>query len=149
MLYCSQDGSGERNWRTTVLKEKETGALMILGERNWCSTDLRRRDLVFYCSQENETGALLFSRRRKLVHYCFQEKETGALLLMFSDEGKWCSTVLGIKVTGLYCTQDKGRGAIPSLLVNSAESRQLVLVKFGKHFGFCFQQKIIGFISFI
>ena len=69
---------------------------------------------MFYCSQENETGALLFSRRRKLVHYCFQEKETGALLLMFSDEGKWCSTVLGIKVTGLYCTQEKGSGAIPS-----------------------------------
>ena len=53
---------------------------MILGEGNWCSTDLRRRDMVFYCSQENETGALLFSKRRKLVLYCFQKKETGALL---------------------------------------------------------------------
>ena len=66
----------------------------------------------------------------------------------------------------LYCSREKGDRAVqctvqctvlwkmemvaaPSLLVNSDESRQSVLVKFGKHFGFCFQQKIIGLIGFI
>ena len=63
---------------------------MILGEGNWCSTGLRRRDLVFYNSQEKETGALLFSGegnrcssvfgRRDVVLNCSQEKETDALL---------------------------------------------------------------------
>ena len=47
---------------------------------------------------------------------------------------------------GQYCTLENGSAAVPSLLVYSGESRQLVLVKFGKHFGFFFQQKIIGFI---
>ena len=49
VLHCSQEKgsgallfSGERNRCTTVLKEKETGA-------------------VHYCSQEKEKGALLFS----------------------------------------------------------------------------------------
>ena len=78
-----------------------------------------------------------------------KEKETGALLLMFKEKGNWSSTVIERKVTGLYCTQEKGSGAVPSLLVNSAESRQFVLTKFGKHFGSCFLQKIIGFIGFI
>ena len=27
--------------------------------------------------------------------YCSELKETDALLLMFSEEGDWCSTVLG------------------------------------------------------
>ena len=45
---------------------------------------------------------------------------------------------------GLYCTKQNGSGDVPSLLGNSDESQQLV--KFGKHFGFFFQQKIIGFI---
>ena len=60
----------------------------------------------------------------------------------------------------LYCSQAKGncivllrtevvQGAVQSLLVDGDESRQLAIVNFGKHFGFCFQQKIIGFISFI
>ena len=46
----------------------------------------------------------------------------------------------------LYCTLENGSGVVPGLMVNSDESRQLALVKFGKRFGFCFQQKIIGFI---
>ena len=69
------------------------------------------------------------------MHYCYLEKETGALL--FSEEGR-CPM-------GLYCTLENGSGAVPSSLVNSDESRQLVLVNFGKHFGFSIQQKIIGF----
>ena len=46
---------------------------------------------MLYCSQEKETGALLFSgernwcttvfRKKKQVMYYSQEKETGALLL--------------------------------------------------------------------
>ena len=50
---------------------------------------------------------------------------------------------------GLYCTQEKRSGAVPSLLINSDESRQLVLVRFGKHFGFFFQEKLSVFIGFI
>ena len=57
--------------------------------------------------------------------YCFQGKDDWAVLL------------LRTKVV---------QGAVPSLLVDSDKSRQLAIVKFGKHFGFCFQQKIIGFI---
>ena len=47
-----------------------------------CCTVFRRKDMVLFCSQEKETGSLLFSRRRKLVHYCYQEKETGAVLFL-------------------------------------------------------------------
>ena len=50
---------------------------------------------------------------------------------------------------GLYCILKNGSGAVPSLLVDNDESRQLIIVKFGKHFGFCFQKKIIGFTGFI
>ena len=47
-----------------------------------CSTLFRRRELVHYCSQEKETGVLLFKlfKGRNLMLYCSQEKETGALL---------------------------------------------------------------------
>ena len=110
------------------------------GEGIRCSNDFRRRDLVLNCSQEKGSGAQLFTGEGNWCITVNKDKETGALLLMFSEEGR--------NVTGLYCTQEKGSGAVPSLLVNSAESRQLVLVKFVKHFGFCFQQKIIGFIGF-
>ena len=69
----------------------------------------------------------------------FQDKGTGALL--FSGEGLLgCIVLLRTEVV---------QGAVPSLLVDSDGSRQLAIVKFGKHFGFCFQQKIIGFIAFI
>ena len=42
VLYCSQR---EGNWCTSVFKEKETGALLLMfsGEGDWCSTVLRRR----------------------------------------------------------------------------------------------------------
>ena len=49
----------------------------------------------------------------------------------------------------MYCTLENGSAAVQSLLVNSDESRQLVLVKFGINCSFCFQQKIIGFIGFV
>ena len=72
--------SGERNWCTTVLKDKETGVLLFLVEGNRCFTVFKRRDLVLYCFQEKENGALLFSRICKMVHIpCFQEKGTGSL----------------------------------------------------------------------
>ena len=156
--YCSQEkGSGallfsrERTRCTAVLKEKETGAILLM-------------------FQEKETGAILFSRRRGLELYCFQGEGNWSYTAHVSGEGDWCSTVLKEKETGaillmfqekglvLYCYQVKGywavlllrtkvvQGAVPSLLVDSDESRQLAIVKFGKHFGFCFQQKIIGFI---
>ena len=51
---------------------------------------------------------------------------------MLSEEGDWCSTVLGRRAMRMYCTLENGSGAVPSLLVNSDESRQLVLVKFVK-----------------
>ena len=40
--------------------------------------------MVLYCkcSQEKETGVLLFLRRKKLVQYCYQEKETDAALFI-------------------------------------------------------------------
>ena len=42
---------------------------------------------------------------------------------------------------GLYCTSENRSGAIPSLVVKSDESRQLVLVKFGKNVSFAFSRK--------
>ena len=59
------------------------------------------------------------------------------------------TTVLWKRAMGLYCPLENGSFAVPSLLVNRDESQPLVIVKFGKHFGFCSQQKIIGFIGFI
>ena len=146
MLYCSRRKKMEHNCPQ--------------GESNWCTTVLRRRKQVLHCFKDKGTGALLLSegnwcstvfRRNNLVLYCSQEKETVALLPMFSGEGdcNWCFTVLRRRAIWLYCTLKNKSGAVPSLLVNSDESRQLVLVKFGKHFGFFFQQKIIGFIGFI
>ena len=93
MLYCFQDKgsgallfSGEGNWCTFVLKEKEPGALLLMfsGEGDWCSTVFRRRELMH--------SALLFSG---------YEKETGALLflgeitgtILFPREGNWCFIV--------------------------------------------------------
>ena len=55
--------------------------------------------MVFYRSQKNGTGALMFSgegkcssvfRRREKVLYCLQEKGPGAIL--FSGEGNMFST---------------------------------------------------------
>ena len=43
---------------------------------------------------------------------------------------------------GLYRTLENESGAVPSLLVNSDESWQLVLVKFGKNVGFAFSRKL-------
>ena len=48
---------------------------------------------MLYCSQEKETGELLFSiifRRREYVHYCYQEKETGALMFQEKDLVLYC-----------------------------------------------------------
>ena len=159
VLYCSQ---GEGNWCSTAYvfrkrglvfycsQEKETGALLFSGEEircsklstregNWCFTDLWRKKLLLYCSQEKETGALLFSRRRKLALYCSCFRRRGLVLYCSQVKGDW-AVLLRTEVV---------QGAVPSLLVDSDESRQLAIVKFGKHFGFCFQQKIIGFIGFI
>ena len=166
MLYCFM----RKELVLYCFQEERSVALLLSGEEKWRSSVYRRRDLLLYCSQEKKTGALLLSRRRKLVLYCSQEKETGlllfsgegiwctsilkeketdALLLMFSGEEDWCSTVLRRRAIRLYCTLKKGIGAVPSLLVNSDGSRQLVLVKFAKTFGFCFEQKMIAFIAFI
>ena len=53
---------------------------------------------------------------------------------MFSGEGDWCSTVLGTRALGLECTLENGSGAVPNLLVNSDESRQLFSSKIWKTF---------------
>ena len=42
----------------------------------------------------------------------------------------------------LHYTLVKGNDAVSSLLVNSDESRQLVLVKFGKVLAFAFSSKL-------
>ena len=57
MHYCSQE---EGNWYTTVLKEKETGALRIMfsGEGDWFSTVFWRRPMGLYCAQENGSGVV-------------------------------------------------------------------------------------------
>ena len=78
------------------IRKRITESLYMLYcfEENWY--------LVNYCSQEKETGGLLFWR--ELVHYCSQEKETVVLLfwrevrtdstlLFFGEENCW-STVL-------------------------------------------------------
>ena len=92
---------------------------------------------MLYCSQEKETGELLFSgegnmfatviRRRKHVHYCYQEKETGALMFQEKGSGALQTAVLKEKETGelllmfsgegdwcslLYCSREKGDGAV-------------------------------------
>ena len=69
------------------------------GTGEWCSNVFRRRALVH-----------TVIRRREQVHYCSQEKETGALL--FSGEGNWCSTVFTIRYLVLYCSQEKETGAL-------------------------------------
>ena len=104
---------------------------------------------MLYCFQEKRSGGLLFSGKGNWLTTVLKEKGSGALLLMFSGEGDWCYTVLERRAMGLYFTLKNGSCTVPSLQVNSDESQQLVLVKFGKHFGFCFQHIIIGFISFI
>ena len=58
-----------------------------------------------------------------------------------------CSRDKGVRA--VMCTLENGSGAVPSLLVNSDESRQLVIVKLGKHFGLCLRQIIIGSIGLI
>ena len=78
-MHCCYQGEG--NWCTTVLKEKETVAILLM----------------------------------------FQEKGTGALL--FSSEGRRAIVLLRKGVV---------QGAVPSLLVDSDESLQLAIVKFGK-----------------
>ena len=104
VIKCTQEN---KSGAPSCPQEKGTGALLTSRERNWCSTVFRRRDLVLYCSQENETGALMFSRKRKLVHYCYQEKETGNVL--FLGERIWCSTVLRRKKLVHYCSQEEGK----------------------------------------
>ena len=51
------------------------------------------------------------------------------MLYCFQGKGDWAVLLLRTKVV---------QGAVPSLLVDSDESRQLTIVKFGKHFGFRF-----------
>ena len=83
------------------------------------------------------------------MHYCSQGEGNWRYTAHVSGEGDWCSTVLREGRLGCITCLRTGvmQGAVPSLLVDSDdESRQLAIVKFGKHFGFCFQQKIIGFI---
>ena len=78
--------------------------------------------------------------------YSFHEKGNGAILLMFLEKGTGALLFSGEKRLAVLLRTEVVQGAVPSLLVDSAESRQLAIVKFRKHFGFCFQQKIIGFI---
>ena len=75
--------SGKGNRCYSVFRRREKVLLLSSGERNWCSTVLRRKKLVLYCSQEKNTGALLFSGA---------EKNTGVLL--FSGKKHWCTAVL-------------------------------------------------------
>ena len=72
---------------------------------------------------------------------------------MFSGERNRCSTVLKKIGTQLFpenktgvliFSEERKCSTVPRFLVNSDKSRQLVFIKFGKHFGFC--RNIIGFI---
>ena len=84
--------------------EKGTGALsttvLRIGEENMCSTVFRRREQVQYCSQEKETGALLFSGEEI---WCSK---------LSTREGNWCSTDLWGKKLVLYCFQEKETGVV-------------------------------------
>ena len=81
---------------------------------HYCSQEKETGALLFlgetnwstFVLKEKETGALLFSRRRKLEHYCSQGEGTGALL--FSGEGNWCSTVFRRDKLEHYCSQGEG-----------------------------------------
>ena len=52
------------------------------------------------------------------MYYCSQETGTGALL--FSGEGKWCNTAHVFRRRGLvlYCSREKGDGAVPKVVLN-------------------------------
>ena len=66
---------------------------------HYCSQEMK---LLLYCSQEKDSGALLFSgnetvallffRRSEQVHFCSQEMKL--LQLLFLGEGNRCTTVL-------------------------------------------------------
>ena len=96
---------------------------------------------MLYCFQEKKSGALT----------CLQEKETGALL--FLGEGIRYNTVPKRRGLVLYCSQVKGdwavllrtevvQGAVPSLLVDSDESRQLAITKLENILAFAFSRKV-------
>ena len=94
MHNCSQ----RRNRCTTLLKEKETDALLFSREGKRCST-------VF--------------KIRKQGHYCYQEKETGALntTVLRIGEGNRCYTVLKRREQVQYCSQETKSGAPSCLFV--------------------------------
>ena len=54
---CTQD---KKSAAPSCPQEKGTGTILFSGERDRCTTVTRRRKLVHYCSQEKETGVLLF-----------------------------------------------------------------------------------------
>ena len=108
----------------------------------------------FYSSQVdgNPCSTAHIFRRRKPMLYCscFQEKETHALLLMFSGEGNPCSTAHVFRRRGLVlnCSRNKGVRAVKYFKERkwcctiSDESRQLVIVKFGKKSAVAFGKKL-------
>ena len=92
MHYCSQEKElvlyayvlKKRGLVFYSFQDKGTGALsttvLRIGERNRCTIVIRRKKQVHYCSQEKETGALLFSGEGTgALCLCFEEKGTGVL----------------------------------------------------------------------
>ena len=65
MLYCFQE---KKSGAPSCLQEKGTGALLISGERNWCSTVIKEKETgaILLMFQEKGTGALLFSGEGRL-----------------------------------------------------------------------------------
>ena len=119
--------SGEGNRWSNVLKRIDT--LLFFGEENCWSTVLKRTP-VHYCSEEKETGVLLFWR--ELVQYsCTQENKT-------VEEENWCSNSF------------KRKEVVKQITGNT-------VIKVGNKFlwnlenilALAFSRKIIGFIGLI
>ena len=132
---------------TSVLKEKENGALLFS----------RRRKLVHYCYQE-ETSVLQFSgdgnwyttvpRRRKLVYYCSHvEGNRCSTVFRRVGEGNWSSIDLRRRKLVLNCFEEKGTSALSTDLrrknwCNTSLTRR-ELVKY------CSQEKETGAIMLL
>ena len=159
--------SRKGNLGSTVLRRKKLVHLY------WCTTVFRHstvfRRMVFYWSQEKETGALLF-QEKETGALLFQEKETGALLfqekgpgaLLFSGERNWCTAVLRIGEGKMFSIIFKKREHEHScyqrrkLVLYCFRRRKLVLYCFRRRdlVLYCSREKgdgavLIGFIGLI
>ena len=81
------------------------------------------------------------------MFFLTHEKKTDALLLMISGEGKWCSTVFGRRVMGLYSYTVLWRTEVVLYVPSSSEIwRTFWFLLSAENYRF---YSFIGFINFI